>query len=131
MKVYRGNHGCNSYLLRQGIRTATTPTNTRGKYDNEVAEMYRMMLKARLEGRPDPPNLHHYAHSISSLHPGQNNNQHEELPLVLQIQPHHHDFYLPLFLFTNLQHGRAGRSFLAESVTKYGPLRAWRSLWER
>ena len=56
MKIYGGNHRCNSYLLRQGILTATTPTNTRGKYDNEVAETYKMMLKARLEGQPDPPN---------------------------------------------------------------------------
>jgi ADP-ribosylation factor GTPase-activating protein 1 len=49
-----GNDKCNDYLKRHGI-AANTPIKQ--KYDNDVAQLYKEVLKARVEGRPEPTEL--------------------------------------------------------------------------
>lgn len=66
MKIHGGNQRCNEYLLRQGVLKATASTNIREKYDNEYAERYKLMLKARVEGQPDPPDQKFQTAPLSS-----------------------------------------------------------------
>lgn len=49
-----GNKKCNDYLKSKGIdpRTPVKP-----KYENDIAQLYKEKLKARVEGRPEPTSL--------------------------------------------------------------------------
>lgn len=49
-----GNEKCNDYLKRHGI-DARTPIKQ--KYESPVAQLYKEVLKARVEGRPEPTEL--------------------------------------------------------------------------
>lgn len=49
-----GNDKCNEYLKRHGI-DARTPIKQ--KYESPVAQLYKEVLKARVEGRPEPTEL--------------------------------------------------------------------------
>lgn len=49
-----GNDKCNEYLKRNGIG-ARTPIKQ--KYESPVAQLYKEVLKARVEGRPEPTEL--------------------------------------------------------------------------
>jgi len=64
MKAGGGNRRCNEFLKSRssGIVTSTSPENrTRefymAKYDCPAAELYRQVLVARVEGRPEPTEL--------------------------------------------------------------------------
>uniref|UniRef100_A0A7S4AXF6 Arf-GAP domain-containing protein n=1 Tax=Pseudo-nitzschia australis TaxID=44445 RepID=A0A7S4AXF6_9STRA len=57
MKIHGGNQQCNSYLRNGGISTTIPVVNTREKYDNKVGELYKLILKARVEGLPEPTKL--------------------------------------------------------------------------
>jgi hypothetical protein len=48
-----GNNNCNSFLLERGGIASTTPI--RQKYDNPTANHYKEVLRARMEGKPEPP----------------------------------------------------------------------------
>mmetsp|Transcript_13932 Transcript_13932/g.39637 ORF Transcript_13932/g.39637 Transcript_13932/m.39637 type:complete len:507 (-) Transcript_13932:2705-4225(-) len=49
-----GNDKCNNYLKQRGI-DARTPIKQ--KYESDVAQLYKEVLKARVEGRPEPTKL--------------------------------------------------------------------------
>jgi hypothetical protein len=48
-----GNQQCNDFLQKHGIKTGNT-ASTREKYDSPAAELYRQVLQARVEGKPEP-----------------------------------------------------------------------------
>lgn len=50
-----GNQKCNDYLEKNGGIKARTPIKQ--KYDNNVAQLYKEIVKARAEGRPEPTEL--------------------------------------------------------------------------
>ena len=50
-----GNTSCNDYLSKQGTLPSTT--SSRLKYDNEHAQFYKELLKARAAGLPEPKSL--------------------------------------------------------------------------
>jgi hypothetical protein len=52
MKV-GGNQQCNDFLQKHGIAVNNT-ASTRDKYDSPAAELYRQVLHARVEGKPEP-----------------------------------------------------------------------------
>jgi hypothetical protein len=52
MKV-GGNQQCNDFLQKHGIAVSHT-ASTRDKYDSPAAELYRQVLHARVEGKPEP-----------------------------------------------------------------------------
>jgi ADP-ribosylation factor GTPase-activating protein 1 len=54
MKV-GGNQQCNDFLQKHGIDVGTA--STREKYDSPAAELYRQVLQARVEGKPEPTTL--------------------------------------------------------------------------
>jgi hypothetical protein len=59
MKV-GGNQQCNDFLQDHGVqveKTATTPDTIREKYDTAAAELYKQVLVARVEGKPEPTEL--------------------------------------------------------------------------
>lgn len=49
-----GNDRCNNYLKKKGI-DARTPVKQ--KYESDVAQLYKEVLKARIEGKPEPTEL--------------------------------------------------------------------------
>lgn len=49
-----GNQACNSYLQKHGISPRTP---IKQKYDSPPAQLYKEVLKARVEGRPEPTEL--------------------------------------------------------------------------
>ena len=49
-----GNQKCNDYLKKHGIDPRAP---IKQKYDNDVAQLYKEVLKARVEGRPEPKEL--------------------------------------------------------------------------
>lgn len=55
-----GNDKCNAYLKANGVSPTKYTTNEavnggiKKKYDNDVAMLYKLKLKARLEGKPEP-----------------------------------------------------------------------------
>lgn len=49
-----GNKKCNDYLKSKGIDPRTP---VKAKYESDVAQLYKEMLKARVEGRPEPTSL--------------------------------------------------------------------------
>ena len=49
-----GNQTCNDYLQKHGIGPRTP---IRQKYDSPAAQLYKEVLKARVEGRPEPTQL--------------------------------------------------------------------------
>lgn len=51
-----GNRECKEYLLRKGVGIQTNG-KLREKYDCPTAELYRHILTARVEGKPDPTEL--------------------------------------------------------------------------
>ncbi|VEU33713.1 unnamed protein product [Pseudo-nitzschia multistriata] len=57
MKEHGGNERCNSYLRDGGIPLSVSEVSIREKYDNKVAELYKLKIKARGEGRPEPTAL--------------------------------------------------------------------------
>jgi hypothetical protein len=50
-----GNQQCNDFLQKHGIDVGTA--STRDKYDSPAAELYRQVLQARVEGKPEPNTL--------------------------------------------------------------------------
>lgn len=46
-----GNAACNDYLQKQGIGPRTP---IKQKYESDVAQLYKLVLKARVEGKPEP-----------------------------------------------------------------------------
>ena len=51
-----GNTRCIEFLKKQGINMSTE-TPIREKYDTAAAELYRQVLLARVEGRPEPTEI--------------------------------------------------------------------------
>ena len=49
-----GNEKLNSYLEKNGIDRTTV---IQKKYDNDVAQLYKLQVKARVEGEPEPTEL--------------------------------------------------------------------------
>jgi hypothetical protein len=49
-----GNPSLNAYLEKKGI-AKSTPIRT--KYDNDSAQLYKLQLKARVDGQPEPTEL--------------------------------------------------------------------------
>ncbi|KAL7511793.1 hypothetical protein ACHAXN_008735 [Cyclotella atomus] len=49
-----GNQNCQSYLSSKGILPSTP---IKAKYESDVAQLYKEILKARSEGRPEPTSL--------------------------------------------------------------------------
>jgi hypothetical protein len=49
-----GNNNCNDYLKARGIDPRTP---IKAKYESDVAQLYKEVLKARVEGRPEPTTL--------------------------------------------------------------------------
>jgi ADP-ribosylation factor GTPase-activating protein 1 len=49
-----GNQACNDYLQKHGIGPRTP---IKQKYESPVAQLYKEVLKARVEGRPEPTEL--------------------------------------------------------------------------
>lgn len=49
-----GNDKCNEYLKARGINPRTP---IKAKYESEAAQLYKEVLKARVEGRPEPTSL--------------------------------------------------------------------------
>jgi hypothetical protein len=52
-----GNQACNDYLQQKTGRKISARTPIRQKYDNPTAQLYKEILKARVEGRPEPTSL--------------------------------------------------------------------------
>jgi ADP-ribosylation factor GTPase-activating protein 1 len=52
-----GNDACNTYLQSKSNGTITARTPIKQKYDNVHAQLYKEILKARIEGRPEPTSL--------------------------------------------------------------------------
>mmetsp|Transcript_8543 Transcript_8543/g.21342 ORF Transcript_8543/g.21342 Transcript_8543/m.21342 type:complete len:478 (-) Transcript_8543:905-2338(-) len=50
-----GNSKCNDYLKSKGVDPKTTPI--KAKYESSHAQLYKEILKARVEGRPEPTSL--------------------------------------------------------------------------
>lgn len=50
-----GNQQCNDFLPKYGIDVATA--TVRAQYDSPQGELYKQVLVARLEGRPEPTEL--------------------------------------------------------------------------
>jgi hypothetical protein len=48
-----GNQQCNDFLQKHGIAVSNT-ASTKEKYDSPAAELYRQVLHARVEGKPEP-----------------------------------------------------------------------------
>jgi hypothetical protein len=49
-----GNDKCNDYLQKQGIGPRTP---IKQKYESPAAQLYKLVIKARVEGRPEPKTL--------------------------------------------------------------------------
>jgi ADP-ribosylation factor GTPase-activating protein 1 len=49
-----GNSNCNDYLKARGIDPKTP---IKAKYESDAAQLYKEVLKARVEGRPEPTTL--------------------------------------------------------------------------
>jgi Putative GTPase activating protein for Arf len=49
-----GNNNCNDYLKARGIDPRTP---IKAKYESDAAQLYKEVLKARVEGRPEPTTL--------------------------------------------------------------------------
>ena len=49
-----GNDKCNDYLKAHGIAWNTP---IKQKYESDAAQLYKEVLKARVEGRPEPTKL--------------------------------------------------------------------------
>ena len=49
-----GNDACNNYLKAKGIDPRTP---IKAKYESDAAQLYKEVLKARVEGRPEPTTL--------------------------------------------------------------------------
>ena len=49
-----GNQACNDYLQKNGIAPRTP---IKQKYEAPAAQLYKEILKARVEGRPEPTEL--------------------------------------------------------------------------
>jgi len=49
-----GNNACNAYLASKGLSKSTP---IKQKYESDAAQLYKEVLKARAEGRPEPTEL--------------------------------------------------------------------------
>jgi hypothetical protein len=64
-----GNEQYNTYIEQQGSTEGLSfsrNTPTKEKYDNPIAELYKLRLKARAEGRPEPTELPKREEKVSS-----------------------------------------------------------------
>jgi ADP-ribosylation factor GTPase-activating protein 1 len=52
-----GNQNCKDYLTSHGIINGWTRMSVKEKFDTPAAELYKQVLKARAEGRPEPCQL--------------------------------------------------------------------------
>lgn len=52
-----GNDACNNYLKARGINVSQKPPAIKQKYDSDAAALYKEVIKARAEGRPEPTQL--------------------------------------------------------------------------
>jgi ADP-ribosylation factor GTPase-activating protein 1 len=52
-----GNEACNTYIQQKSNGTINSRTPIKQKYDNPHAQLYKEILKARVEGRPEPTSL--------------------------------------------------------------------------
>mmetsp|Transcript_14382 Transcript_14382/g.21412 ORF Transcript_14382/g.21412 Transcript_14382/m.21412 type:complete len:455 (+) Transcript_14382:223-1587(+) len=59
MKIMRagGNDKCNNYLKAKGINVSGGSSSIRQKYDTDAAALYKEVLKARADGKPEPTEL--------------------------------------------------------------------------
>jgi ADP-ribosylation factor GTPase-activating protein 1 len=64
-----GNDKCNQYLKSKGIDPRAP---IKQKYESDVAQLYKEVLKARIEGRPEPTSLPRPAVKSSSAPPSMN-----------------------------------------------------------
>merc|ERR1719464_546783 len=55
MKLSGGNDSCNRFLSKYGIDTENL--SIREKYDSPQGQLYQQVLKARMEGKPEPTEL--------------------------------------------------------------------------
>jgi len=66
-----GNDKCNNYLHSKGI---SKTASIKDKYENDAAALYKEVLKARAEGRPEPTQLVKKAPRAAYISPNSNNN---------------------------------------------------------
>lgn len=52
-----GNRVFQEYLSTHGVTTVASTSAIRKRYDNDVAELYRLRLAARVQGQPEPVTL--------------------------------------------------------------------------
>jgi ADP-ribosylation factor GTPase-activating protein 1 len=53
-----GNQSCRDFLSQHGVVMDHTKTGSlKDRYDTPAAELYRQIIKARVEGRPEPTEL--------------------------------------------------------------------------
>jgi len=59
MKIMKagGNDKCNNYLKARGINVNCGSSGVRQKYDTDAAALYKEVLKARADGKPEPTEL--------------------------------------------------------------------------
>ena len=58
MKAGGGNEACRKFLSHHGVLVHPTTTGRlNDTYDTPAAELYRQVIKARVEGRPEPTEL--------------------------------------------------------------------------
>lgn len=59
-----GNQQCREFLKQKGISVETA--TVREKYDSAAAQLYKKVLLARIEGKPEPNELPKYTSSSSA-----------------------------------------------------------------
>jgi hypothetical protein len=64
LKEGGGNAACRDFLIMHGLKNFDDLTHTQ-KYDSSQAELYRQVLKARIEGQPEPTALPTAYHQTS------------------------------------------------------------------
>ncbi|KAL3937677.1 MAG: hypothetical protein SGBAC_007263 [Bacillariaceae sp.] len=52
-----GNAQCRAFLQKWGVNVDYDRTKVKERYESPAAELYREVLKARIEGRPEPTEL--------------------------------------------------------------------------
>lgn len=62
-----GNQKCKEFLEKHGI--VYQKTNIRGRYDTPAGDLYRDVLDARIEGRPEPTELPKREPAVKPLAP--------------------------------------------------------------
>lgn len=62
-----GNDQCKKFLMQHGIDMSTPGIHPKFKYDTTAAELYRQVLLARVEGRPEPTEIPRVSQSPPGL----------------------------------------------------------------